>query len=136
MSDETEETREQSAERPRIVERSDRGPDRGPDRGGDRRDRGPGDRRDRGPGDRGGPGAGGGGRRPQRRFRRGKVCAFCIGKVKYVDYKDLDRLRRYLTDRGKILPRRITGNCARHQRMLCTAIKRSRSAALIPYKVK
>jgi len=127
MAEETQRT--EQSEQPR----SERPPDRG-DRGGDRGDRG-GDRRggDRGGDRRGGPG---GGRRPQRRFRRGKVCAFCVGKVQYVDYKDLDRLRRYLTDRGKILPRRITGNCARHQRMLCRAIKRARSTALIPYTVK
>ena len=75
-------------------------------------------------------------RRPMRRFRRGKVCSFCVEKVFYIDYKDLDRIRRYLTVRGKILPRRITGNCARHQRLLCTAIKRARNIALIPAKAK
>lgn len=129
MAEETQEKSEQS-EQPRSSDRpaeqrgGDRGGARGPDRGGDRRG---GDRR-------GGPGGGRGG--PRRRFRRGKVCAFCVGKVQYVDYKDLERLRRYLTDRGKILPRRITGNCARHQRMLCRAVKRARSTALIPYKVK
>jgi small subunit ribosomal protein S18 len=119
------------SEQRETTEQDDQGP-RGPrpDRGDrPRGDRPPRDRDDRG-GDRGG------GRRPPRRFRRGKVCGFCVGKVQYVDYKDLERLRRYVTDRGKILPRRITGNCARHQRMLCTAIKRARTIALIPYKVK
>ena len=77
-------------------------------------------------------------RRPMRRRRmhRGKVCSFCINKAVYIDYKTVDILRRYLTDRGKILPRRITGNCASHQRMLCTAIKRARNIALIPFKAK
>lgn len=109
-------------------ERHDRG-----DRGGDRGDRG-GDRGDRG--DRGEGGDRGMGRRPMRRFHRGKVCWFCVNKSNYVDYKDLETIRRYLTDRGKILPRRITGTCALHQRMLCTAIKRSRNIALIPFKAK
>ncbi|MCL5269016.1 MAG: 30S ribosomal protein S18 [bacterium] len=54
----------------------------------------------------------------------------------YIDYKDLNRLRNYVTDSGKILPRRITGNCARHQRMTTVALKRARSMALLPYKVK
>ncbi|NLZ38399.1 MAG: 30S ribosomal protein S18 [Firmicutes bacterium] len=67
-----------------------------------------------------------------RRGRR-KVCNFCVDKVEYIDYKDTSRLARYITDRGKILPRRITGNCARHQRQLTTAIKRARNIALLPY---
>src|SRR5690349_2146805 len=91
--------------------RRDRGPR--PDYRGDRGDRGEGDDRGRGPA-RGG-----------RRFHRGKVCQFCVNKVKYIDYKDVELLRRYLTDRGKILPRRITGACASHQRMLTLSIKRS-----------
>ena len=64
---------------------------------------------------------------------RRKVCNFCVDKVEYIDYKDTSRLARYITDRGKILPRRITGNCARHQRQLTTAIKRARNIALLPY---
>ena len=76
------------------------------------------------------------GRGGPRRFHRGKVCGFCVDKAVYIDYKDLERLRRYLTDRGKILPRRITGNCATHQRMVGMAIKRSRNIALIPFKAK
>ena len=73
--------------------------------------------------------------RDGRRGRRGrrKVCNFCVDKVEYVDYKEAGRLRRYLSERGKILPRRITGNCARHQRQLTVAIKRARQVALLPY---
>ncbi|HEY8418234.1 MAG TPA: 30S ribosomal protein S18 [Limnochordales bacterium] len=65
--------------------------------------------------------------------RKKKVCAFCVDKIEYVDYKETGRLRRYLTERAKILPRRITGNCARHQRQLTVAIKRARQVALLPY---
>ena len=64
---------------------------------------------------------------------RRKVCGFCVDKVGEVDYKDLARLRRYLSDRGKIEPRRKTGTCARHQRSLTVAIKRARHVALLPY---
>jgi len=67
------------------------------------------------------------------RKRKKKVCAFCVDKIDYVDYKETGRLRRYLTERAKILPRRITGNCARHQRQLTVAIKRARQFALLPY---
>jgi small subunit ribosomal protein S18 len=62
-----------------------------------------------------------------------KVCKFCEGNVERIDYKDADTLGRMITDRGKILPRRATGTCARHQRQLGTAIKRGRYLALIPY---
>lgn len=68
------------------------------------------------------------GRRPKRR-----VCGFCVDKIKLIDYKDVPRLRRYLTDRAKILPRRISGNCAGHQRQVTLAIKRARNVALIPF---
>lgn len=68
-----------------------------------------------------------------RRRRRRKVCAFCVDKISQVDYKDTGRLRRFLSERAKILPRRITGNCARHQRQLTRAIKRARQVALLPY---
>lgn len=68
------------------------------------------------------------GRRPKR-----KNCAFCVEKVKGIDFKDALRLRRFVTDRGKILPRRVSGNCARHQRLLSVAIKRARELALLPY---
>ena len=69
--------------------------------------------------------------------RRKKVCAFCSDKEHdYIDYKDVAKLKRYMSERGKILPRRITGNCARHQRALTTAIKRARNIALMPYTVE
>src|SRR6185295_9651499 len=84
----------------------------GGDRGGDR-------------GDRGGPG---GPRRPRRR-----VCSFCVEKVQKIDYKDVGRIRRYISERGKIDPRRKSGSCAKHQRMLTTALKRARFMALLPY---
>ena len=64
--------------------------------------------------------------------RRRKVCVFC-GKESEIDYKDVAKLKRYVSERGKILPRRITGNCAKHQRALTVAIKRSRQVALMPY---
>lgn len=64
--------------------------------------------------------------------RRKKVCVFC-GKDNVIDYKDTAKLKRYVSERGKILPRRITGNCARHQRTLTVAIKRARHIALMPY---
>ena len=64
---------------------------------------------------------------------RKKVCTFCEEKVEYIDYKDVNKLRRYITEKGKIVPRRQTGTCAKHQRELTTAIKRARFMALIPY---
>ena len=78
--------------------------------------------------------------RPDRDNRRGgprkgrrKVCAFCVDRVDYIDYKDVAKLRRFISERGKILPRRVTGTCAHHQRALTVAIKRSRHIALLPY---
>ena len=73
--------------------------------------------------------------RPMRGNRKGrrKVCSFCVDKVDTIDYKDVAKLRKYTAERGKILPRRVTGTCARHQRALTTAIKRSRHVALLPY---
>ena len=77
--------------------------------------------------------------RPERDNRRGgrksrkKVCAFCVDKVEVIDYKDISRLRRFVSGRAKILPRRVTGTCARHQRELTVAIKRARYLALMPY---
>ena len=71
--------------------------------------------------------------RPRGRQGRKKVCAFCVDKIHDIDYKDVPRLRRYLSDRGKIVPRRVTGTCAEHQRQLTTAIKRARHIALLPY---
>ena len=76
-----------------------------------------------------GGGGGGGGRYYQRR----KVCTFCADGVRTVDYKDVGRLRRHVSDRGKIEPRRQTGTCAKHQRSLATAIKRARHVALLPF---
>ena len=64
--------------------------------------------------------------------RRKKVCVFC-GKDNVIDYKDVNKLKRYISERGRILPRRITGNCAKHQRALTVAIKRARHVALMPY---
>jgi small subunit ribosomal protein S18 len=91
--------------------------------GGDRDDRG--DRGDRG-GEEGGRGRG---------FGRRKVCRFCADKAAKVDYKDQGQLKYFLTERGKIIPRRISGNCAKHQRDVATAIKRARVLALLPYTV-
>src|SRR5438128_7494258 len=87
----------------------DRDRDRGDDRGGDRPRYG-------------GP------RRPRR-----KVCAFCVDKVQKIDFKEVGRIRRYISDRGKIDPRRKSGTCAKHQRMLTAALKRARHMALLPY---
>ena len=73
--------------------------------------------------------------RPRRSgiHRRKKVCVFCGEKNGEIDYKDVNKLKRYVSERGKILPRRITGNCAKHQRALTVAIKRARHLALMPY---
>lgn len=68
------------------------------------------------------------GRRPRKR-----VCSFCIDKVESIDYKEPHKLRKYITERGKLLPRRISGNCAKHQRQLTIAIKRARNIALLPF---
>ena len=91
--------------RPRYRDRDDRGGDRG--RGGDRR---------------------GGGRRPRRR-----ICAFCVDKITKIDYKEHQRLREFVSDRGKILKSRMTGTCMKHQRALGRAIKRARQVALLPF---
>ncbi len=72
------------------------------------------------------------GGRPQRRARK-KVCGFCVDKIYHIDYKDIPRLRRYMSERAKIVPRRVTGTCAEHQRQLTVAIKRARHLALLPY---
>ena len=65
--------------------------------------------------------------------RRPKVCFFCVDKIEHVDYKDVERLKKYVSERGKIIPRRVTGNCAKHQRQLTIAVKRARFMALLPY---
>jgi len=69
-------------------------------------------------------------RKPKRRY-----CAFCKDKVEYIDYKDVNMLRKYMTDRGKIKPRRVSGNCAQHQHQVSIAVKRAREMALVPYSV-
>ena len=69
----------------------------------------------------------------QKNRKRRKVCQFCVDKAQFVDYKDTAKLRKYLSERSKILPRRTTGTCAYHQRMLTEAIKRARQVALLPY---
>ena len=74
-------------------------------------------------------------KKDRRRSRR-KVCSFCVDKMDCIDYKDVARLRRYITERGKILPRRISGNCAFHQRQLTAAVKRARHIALIPFSIE
>ncbi len=75
--------------------------------------------------------------RPRRNFpggqRRKKVCQFCAEKTASIDYKDVETLKKYITERGKILPRRITGACAMHQRRVTKAIKRARTVALLPF---
>ena len=80
-----------------------------------------------------------GGAAPMRRrpmHRRRKVCVFCSDENQKIDYKDANLLRKYISERGKILPRRITGNCAKHQRALTVAVKRARQVALIPYVIE
>ena len=71
-----------------------------------------------------------GGAKPR---KRRKVCQFCVDKMTHIDYKDTARLKKYISERGKILPRRTTGTCAQHQRQLTEAIKRARQIALLPY---
>jgi len=107
---------------------------------GPRREGGPGGghggpRRDSGPGGPGGPGGGPGGPRRGKRqyFRKKKVCKFCVEKMDLIDYKRADILSQFVQERGKILPRRMTGVCSRHQRWLGVAIKRARNIALLPF---
>lgn len=71
-----------------------------------------------------------------RRFQRRKYCRFCADKVPFIDYKDIRMLRSYVTERGKMLAARMTGNCAKHQRELTAAIKRARNIALLPFVEK
>jgi small subunit ribosomal protein S18 len=106
----------------------------GGDRGGERGDRprrpggsgGPG-------GDRGGPGGPGG---KKQYFRRKKVCKFCIEKIDDVNYKDIKLVGSFIAERGRIMPRRITGVCAPHQRRICDAIKKARNIALLPFSIE
>ncbi|NLM47147.1 MAG: 30S ribosomal protein S18 [Firmicutes bacterium] len=72
-------------------------------------------------------------RKDRGRKGRRKVCSFCVDKIEHIDYKATGKLSKYITERGKILPRRISGNCAKHQRQLTIAIKRARNIALLPY---
>lgn len=75
--------------------------------------------------------------RPYRsRKAKKKVCQFCVDKIQHIDYKDVAKLRRYVSERAKILPRRITGTCAKHQRQLTVAIKRARHIALLPFSAE
>ena len=69
-----------------------------------------------------------------KKMPRKKVCAFCQDKVDAIDYKDVNRLKKFITEGGKIIPRRMSGTCAAHQRLLATAIKRARLTALLPFK--
>ena len=69
----------------------------------------------------------------KRRKRRPKVCHFCVDKINHVDYKEIEKLKKYITERGKIVPRRVTGTCAKHQRQITRAIKRARIIALLPF---
>src|SRR6516164_9643376 len=104
--------------------------------GGGRREGGPGGgRREGGPGGPGGPGGGPGGPRRGKRqfFRKKKVCKFCVEKIDLIDYKRADILAQFVQERGKVLPRRMTGVCSRHQRWLGVAIKRARNIALLPF---
>ena len=72
-------------------------------------------------------------KRDKTRKAKKKICQFCVDKIEAVDYKEVGKLRRFLTERGKILPRRISGNCAKHQRQLTVCIKRARHLALMPF---
>jgi len=72
-------------------------------------------------------------KRKKKAYVKRKICKFCADKIDFVDYKDVARLRSFTTERGKIIPRRISGNCAKHQRMLSRALKRARRIALLPY---
>lgn len=69
----------------------------------------------------------------ERGKKKKRICSFCVDKIGIIDYKDVARLKKFITERGKVLPRRISGNCAHHQRMLTVAIKRARIMALLPF---
>jgi len=88
-----------------------------------------------GPGGQGGPGGAGGQQGGKKKFfyRRKRVCKFCVEKIEYIDFKDVKTLQQFIPERGKILPRRISGTCALHQRKLQNAIKRARITALLPF---
>lgn len=73
-------------------------------------------------------------RRPRQKFFKKKTCKFCGEKITGLDYKDTDRIYKFLTEKGKIIPRRISGNCAKHQRVLARAVKKARHAAIVPFQ--
>ncbi|MDD4815554.1 MAG: 30S ribosomal protein S18 [Clostridia bacterium] len=75
-------------------------------------------------------------RRFNKKIGRKKVCTFCVEKAKEIDYKDVAKLKHFVTEKGKILPRRQTGTCSAHQRMIATAVKRARIMALLPFQAK
>ncbi|MEL7625008.1 MAG: 30S ribosomal protein S18 [Clostridiales bacterium] len=75
-------------------------------------------------------------KRDRQRRPRKRVCSFCVDKVESIDYKEIGRLKKYISERGKIFPRRISGNCAKHQRQLTIAIKRARNVALLPFSAE
>ena len=72
---------------------------------------------------------------PKRHIKKKKVCSFCVDKIDSLDYKDVTKLRKFISERGKILPRRITGTCSKHQRLVTNAIKRARHLALLPFSL-
>jgi small subunit ribosomal protein S18 len=82
-----------------------------------------------------GPGKGGGGQRGGGNFTRRKMCRFCADEGTTIDYKNVAMLKHFITERGKLVPRRISGNCARHQRGLALAVRRARMIALVPFTV-
>lgn len=73
-------------------------------------------------------------KKPLKRMQRRKVCTFCVEKVAFIDYKDINKLKKFITEKGKILPRRMTGVCSEHQRHLSEAVKKARIMALLPFK--
>ncbi len=73
-------------------------------------------------------------KRPMKKMPKKKVCVFCVDKIEELDYKEVAKVKKFITEKGKILPRRMSGVCAKHQRMVATAVKRSRVMALIPYR--
>ena len=75
-------------------------------------------------------------KRDRQRRPRKRVCSFCVDKVESIDYKEIGRLKKFISERGKILPRRISGNCAKHQRQLTIAVKRARNVALLPFSAE
>ena len=130
MSDNNEEKKDEAVKESSSTNRpnTEQSQSRGPYNRGERNDRG-----DHRGGDRGGRGGRpGGGRRGGKMFFKRKYCKFCAKKA-VINFKDVDSLRRYVTEKGKIIPQRITGTCAKHQRELTRAIKRARTIALLPF---